>query len=549
MSLKPQPVGEIPEDTARVARAVFRKGNVYLRLRDEFGVLYEDQDFAKLFPVRGQPGLPPWRLALVTTVQFIEGLSDRQAAEAVRSRIDLKYLLGLELTDPGFDGSVLSEFRTRLVVGNADHLLLDKMLEHFKVKGLVKARGRQRTDGTHVLGAVRALNLLEFAGETLRASLNDLATVAPDWLGQVAPAEWFERYSRRVEEYRLPKGQAARNTYATTVGEDGFRLLEALDREATPAEWRERSTVQALRLAWSQHFERVEGRVRWRAGQGLPPAAERFQSPYDTEARFSDKRSLTWTGYKVHVTETCDEDSVHLITHVETCYATVPDVSSTADIHQRLSEKHLLPAEHVVDTGYVDADLLVASRTDHGVTLIGPARPNSSWQIRTEGGLDTSKFSVDWEGQRVLCPQGKVSSVWSDRRDEAGKGTIQVRFRRSDCVECEVRALCTRSKRGPRDLVLLPQAQHEALLAAREAESTAQWQRLYDVRAGIEGTISQGVRAFGLREARYRGLARTALQQVAVAAGMNVIRVTAWLADRPREGTRTSRFAGLRAVA
>ncbi len=207
MSLRPEPVGEIPAETARVARAAFPKGTLVTRLRDEFSALYEDEDFRTLYPARGQPGLTPWRLALVTVFQFLEHLSDRQAADAVRARIDWKYALGLELTDPGFHFSVLAEFRARLVVGGVEHLLLDTMLERFK------ARGKQRTDSTYVLAAVRDLSFLELVAETLRAALDDLAAVAPDWLRAVAKPVWFERYGRRVEDYRLPRaGRSARRS-------------------------------------------------------------------------------------------------------------------------------------------------------------------------------------------------------------------------------------------------------------------------------------------------------------------------------------------------
>src|ERR687896_1936531 len=182
MSLRPQPLEPVPEDTARVARAAFPKGNPYLTLRDQLGTIFQDEDFAALFPPCGQPGLAPWRLALVTILQFRETLADRQAAEAVRARIDWKYLLGLELTDPGFDHSVLCEFRLRLLEGSAEERLLHKLLEACQARGLLKARGRQRTDATHVLASIHVLNRLELVGETLRAALNELAAVAPDWL-------------------------------------------------------------------------------------------------------------------------------------------------------------------------------------------------------------------------------------------------------------------------------------------------------------------------------------------------------------------------------
>ncbi len=218
MSLKPGPIDPVPRQTMRVARAAFPKGNLYLTLRDQLGPIFQDQDFSDLFPKDGQPALPPWRLALVTILQFRENLPDRQAAEAVRGRIDWKYLLGLELTDAGFDFSVLSEFRTRLLEGGGEAWLLDKLLEQCRSLGLVKARGTQRTDATRVLAAIRVLNRLELVGETMRAALNDLATIAPDWLRSVAPLEWYLRYSRRIEDNRLPESQEQRQAYGQMVG-------------------------------------------------------------------------------------------------------------------------------------------------------------------------------------------------------------------------------------------------------------------------------------------------------------------------------------------
>ncbi len=234
MSLKPSPIQPVPAETARVARAAFPKGNVYLKLRDQLGTIFSDADFAALFPKDGQPTYAPWRLALVTVLQFREHLADRQAAEAVRARMDWKYLLGLELADPGFDFSVLSEFRSRLLAGNAEGVLLEKLLQECQAFGFIKARGKQRTDSTHVLAAIRVMSRLELLGETVRAALNVLATVAPDWLRALAPPEWHERYDRRVEHGWLPKGKEKRTAYAQTVGQDGFALLAALAAPETP---------------------------------------------------------------------------------------------------------------------------------------------------------------------------------------------------------------------------------------------------------------------------------------------------------------------------
>src|SRR3954464_8973377 len=222
MSLQPRPTPPVPDATARVARAAFPRGNPYLRLRDELGTIFGDADFADLYPRRGQPALPPWRLALVTVLQFREGPSTPRAADAAPPPIDGKYLLALELTDPGFDASVLSEFRSRLLAGEAEERLLEKLLERAKELGLLKARGRQRTDATHVLASIRTRNRLELLAETLRAALNELATEAPEWLRGVAPATWYERSPRRIEDSRLPQSKADRQAYAEQVGQDGF---------------------------------------------------------------------------------------------------------------------------------------------------------------------------------------------------------------------------------------------------------------------------------------------------------------------------------------
>jgi transposase len=220
MSLHPQASPSVPEETSRVARAAFPKGTLCLHIADELGPIYNDGQFTTLFPRRGQPAEAPWRLALATVLQFVEGLSDRQAADAVRGRIDWKYALGLSLTDPGFDHTVLSEFRSRLIKGGAGRLLFDTLLQRLREQGLVKAKGRQRTDSTYVLAAVRGLNRLERVGETMRAALNELAIVAPDWLQVLAPPVWYERYSHRVENYLLPKTDTARLELATAIGAD-----------------------------------------------------------------------------------------------------------------------------------------------------------------------------------------------------------------------------------------------------------------------------------------------------------------------------------------
>lgn len=233
MSLKPQAIPDIPPEMVRVVCAVFPKGNIYIHLRDTLGTIYHDELFADLYPDRGQPTYAPWRLALVTIFQFMENLTDRQAADAVRSRLDWKYALSLELTDPGFDHTVLSEFRTRLVALTAEERFLEAVLDLCKERGWLKARGRQRTDSTHVLAKIRALNRTECVVETLRHALNILAVVAPDWLRSQVQSDWLKRYGHRASEYRFPSGTDKRQQFVHQVGTDGWDLLAAIEADTT----------------------------------------------------------------------------------------------------------------------------------------------------------------------------------------------------------------------------------------------------------------------------------------------------------------------------
>jgi len=261
MSFRSQLVYLVPEETARVARAAFPHGNVSMQMYDTLGTIFRDRDFVALFSTTGQPAESPVRVALAPILQFAEGLSDRQAADAVRSRIDWKYLLCLELTDPGFDHTVLSEFRSRLLAGEVELLLFDMLLSQFRELGLLKPHGRQRTDSTHVLAAIRALNRLECVGETMRHALNTLAVAAPAWLVAQSYAEWVGRYGPRLEDYRLPEHQADCDTYAEIIGADGLLLLRAIYAPTALIWLRELRAVQTLRQVWVQNYTWVDQRL------------------------------------------------------------------------------------------------------------------------------------------------------------------------------------------------------------------------------------------------------------------------------------------------
>jgi len=545
MSLPAPTLDAVPPDTLRVARASFPKGTLAMNLRDHLGSVYEDDLFASLFSPLGQPAVPPWRLVLVSILQFVEGLTDRQAADAVRGRLDWKYALGLELTDPGFHYSVLSEFRARLIAGDVAQTLLDTLLTRCQQRGWLKAGGTQRTDATHVLGAVRAMNRLESVGETLRAALNALAVAAPDWLHGQITADWWDHYSRRVEEYRLPKGDAARQVYANTIGTDGTQLLAAIYAPTAPDWLRQLPAVELLRRMWVQQYYApdADGAVRQRSAKDVPPGALWIHSPYDGEVRYGTKRSTTWVGFKVHLTETCDPLTPHLITQVQTTSALAGDNTQVAAIQTELGAKGLAPQTHLVAAGYTSAEEFVQSK-ERGIVLVGPIREATNWQAREGQGYDLSAFAIDWEQQRVTCPNGKHNSQWKQHTDRSGRRLIQALFRKADCLPCPVRAMCTRSKNAPRQVTFQPQIAQEALQAARSAQHTAAFKEVIAARAGVEGTMSQGVRALELRQSRYIGLEKTHLQHIWIALALNVLRLVAWLGGREipprRRAYRTS---------
>ncbi len=542
MTLHLTPTDAVPPDTAAAAAKAFRKGNLYVRMRDRFGSIFTDQDFAALYPRRGQPGYAPWRLALVTLVQYLEHLSDEQAAEQVRARIDLKYLLGLEVGNAGFDASVLSEFRSRLVAQQAETLLFDRLLERLHQEGLVVPGGPVRTDATQVLAAVRRLNRLALVRETLRHTLNDLARVAPDWLLTVAEPAWVARYEQRSENERLPKKPGEREELTRTIGRDGSQLLTALDAPTAPAWLREIPAVQVLRRVWIEQDTWEEERMRFRTPDELPPCGQAIASPYDPEARRSWKRGVEWVGRKSHLSESCGERGPHLLRATASTAATTPDGQELDALQQAMRAADLPPDHHLVDGGYIDADHVVTSQ-QQGITLIGPLARDTSWQAQTPDAFPLSAFAIDWERQTVRCPAGEQSVRWTAKRRASGTEVIVVLFSQQQCQACALKDRCTTT--GRRQLMLRPQAQHEALQQARAIQQAGQEDPRSALRAGIEGTISQAVRRCDLRHCRYRGDPKARFQTASTGAALSYLRTAESLAGHTPASTRRSRFARL----
>ena len=557
MSMQPRPWPEVPAGTARVARKAFRKGTLAMRARDELGAWYDDAQFGGAYGVRGAPGISPAQLAMVTVLQFTENLTGRQAADAVRGRLDWKYCLGLALDDGGFDFSVLSEFRSRLVAAGLGGTILDVLLGRLKEAGLVRPGGRQRTDSTHVLGRIRDLNRLELAGESVRAALEALAAAAPGWLAGVIDEGWQRMYGQRVDGMRLPGSEAKRKELAVRYGRDGYRLLEAVRAPEAPAWLRELPAVETLRQVWVQQYYRVAGedgekvmrREAGLTGQGLPPGRSRIVSPYDTGARYSEKRGRPWRGYKAHLTETCHEpagdgsrQAPNLITNVATTEASGSDAAMTEPVHDMLTARGLAPAEHAADSGYASGDLLVAAR-NRGIILLAPLVAATSPQART-GGYTAEMFTIDWDNQQATCPQGATSYKWAPVTQPGNRPAFTVAFPPATCRACPVRAQCT-TARGGRQLTLRPREIHQAVAAARAGQDSQHWKDRYKIRAGIEGTIAQATHITGIRTARYLGLPKTRLEHNIAAAAINLIRLDAWWTGKPLDRTRTTHLQRL----
>ncbi|MEV0495751.1 transposase [Streptomyces atratus] len=560
MSLRPMGLSPVPEQTVRVARAAFPQESLAIRVRDRLGEVFTDEPFAEAFGVRGAPGLSPGMLSLVTVLQFAENLTDRQAAAMAIRAIDWKYALGLELTDTGFDHSVLPRFRARLVGNGMERVVFDRLLEHCVDAGLVAAGGKQRTDSTHVVSAVRDLNRLELAGESVRAALEALSAAAPDWLARAVDVpEFAHRYGPRVDSWKLPGSKVKRDQLSQVYGQDALRLCRAVWSPDAPAWLREIGAVDIMRQVLVQTYtvrtssrgkEVVSKREADEDGvppghlrlalrprrplvrQGRRPVLARLQGPPHRELRQHSPEA-----------EAQSRGRPNLITDVTTTLSTVPDVKATAPIQQQLADRGLPPAEHYLNSGYPSAELIETARS-RGTVMVTPVLLDRSAQAKSHIGYDKSAFRIDWKARQVRCPQGNTSTGWHPVRQRE-RDAIVVEFAKTDCQACPVRPECTSARRGNRMLTLYPEHLHTALAAARTEQKTKTWKDKYALRAGVEGTINQALDITGIRRARYRGLPKVRLQHAFSATAINVVRLDAHWTEHPLDRSRTSNLTRL----
>jgi hypothetical protein len=399
------------------------------------------------------------------------------------------------------------------------------------------------------LADVRLLNRMEFVGEVLRTALEALAAAHPSWLQEVLAGQeqrWLRRYGERIDSWHGELPGADREEWLRQVGEDGFFLLEKVEDAKAPAWLRLMPAVAALRSCWDEQYRRDEYGVRPCEGAQLPSGAKRTATPHDLEARYGAKRGEGWIGYTLQVTETCDPDAPRLITDVATGTAADGDDSAALPgIHQRLERRGLLPAEQLLDSGYITAQALVEAADTRGVVLVGPARPITA--AAAQGRFTHQDFLIDDQARTAVCPGGRNSASWAQTHSTRGVPIVQVRFAADDCRACPLRQRCTTADNPQwgRALTLRHPRQRAALQQRRREQDTPAWRHRYRPRAGIEATLHQLTCRTGLRRSRYRGLQRTHLGHCLAAAAINLIRIHTWEQGIHPEPTRITHLSRL----
>lgn len=525
MCLKAQDPWSMPKETAEIGAKVVKKDSVYKLVGDEVFAQFSEGDFADLYSSEGKPAISPVILAFVTVFQFIEKYPDRQAAEAIRMRIDWKYAFHLSLDYAGFDFSVLSEFRDRLIERHAVQRVFVRLVELFQSKGLIKERGKQRTDSMAMLTKVRNLSRLELVVETLRLAVGAIFAADPQWSEALIPPSWDSRYGERFVMQRYSESDWKQ--YEAEVGPDGVWLLSRLAGEGAPAVVKDLPEVQVLTTVWAQQFREQEGQIAYQKLDHYDGHTQ-IQTPHDPEARYSKKRFQEWVGDKVQVTETDDASYPHLITDMIGTSSAWTDYQELTKIQSRLEERQCLPQEHYVDSGYMSGPNLHQSQL-RGVALSGPLAPVITSQDHLTEGITWEQFDIDVEHARTTCPAGYCV----EKADKVGE-MLRFKFPKQICLACSLRPRCCTGKGGR---TLGVSQYFPELKTARSRQKTADFKEDYHKhRSGVEGSLSAMVRGNGLRVGRYIGQQKRHLQAVFTGCAVNLQRMANWEAGyRPQK--------------
>jgi transposase len=527
MCLKPTPLRPIPESTVALVHDLFPEDSVYQFVGDVLFDQFHDQDFADLYPKDGQPTISPVLLSFVTIFQSLEDLSDRKTVYGLRFRFDWKYALHLPPEYKGFDHTVLSEFRQRLLKYGAESRIFNAIFAQLKQLGFYKQRGIQRTDSLSIYTHHRRLKRIEVCVETMRVCIKELLHRAPDWTRATLPAEWEERYAKRCKAERLSDEE--RDSLSVIVGDDGAWLLERLEQDDA-TDLRELRAVETLRDVWAVHYERGLGdHMRWTENT-TRGGTEIVETPHDPDAHWATKRGQDWVGYKLQVTETDDTDRPHLITDIALTPAAASDMGALDAIRDRQAEQKTLPGERYVDSGYVSGENIADGRP-LGEDLIGPIRTTVTPQSKLPDGFSHADFQIDFDAKRVTCPNGQTAPI-----ERSGVQGTQATFRAATCANCPLRARCCTGKKEGRTLRFGPH--YQATQAARKRQLTDDFKTKYRAhRGGVEGCLSALVRGHGIRTTRYDGQTKNHLHALFVGAAVNLARSAAW-----RSGYRPKKY-------
>ncbi len=517
MSLQRPLSRDVPPDTAGLGQALLREDNLYRQIGEHFNeLLPQETVFEPMYAETGRGAISPLLLSLVTVFQMLDRVADRHAAELVIARIDWKYALHLPLGYAGFHFTDLYAFRLRLLEHGAERVVFEQILTKLKASGLIRERGKMRTDSTHILGVLHRLSQLELITECVRVAVQAALVAAPKWCERELPQAFQEAYAQRQWEFGLRDTEVKAKCAA--AAKDGFWFLHVVDT-ASPKVVRKLPEVATLRTVLSQQFP---------DGPDGPPAKrpmghDVIETPHEQEARCATKRGQTWSGYKAQVTETCDEDRPRFIVDLEVTGALDNDSPELSHIQARLQQQGTLPGEQQVDQGYMSAENLVCS-AQLGIHLMGMPLDDT----RGPPGFRQSDFRIDEATHTATCPAGLQNNIWAQRTTPSGKPPpTLVRFDASSCQACQFFGRCTCSSQG-RSLTLHP---YRSILLQRRAEAkTPAFQMQLHVRAGIEATISELVRKHGLRCARYRGKTKVRLQAYFTATAANLKRAAPWMA-------------------
>jgi transposase len=524
MCLKSQSPWSMPEETGRIGRMLLKGNDPYRLIGDRLFEKWEEEEFADLYAREGKPGYSPVILAFVSVFQFMERVADRQAAQALRMRLDWKYALHLPLEDSGFDFSVLSEFRDRLIEGNAAQRVFEKLVEEIRALGLIKEHGKQRTDSIAMLTKVRRLCRVETVVETLRLAVVALVEADREWSEEIIPPSWEAKYGERFVRQRYSEKEW--KEYEEQIGEEGQWLLRRLETGGAPAELQDLPEVQVLKTVWAQQFRAAGGKMAYTELKKYDGHTQ-IQSPHDPQARYSRKRHFAWVGDKVQVTETDDEGYPHIITDIVGTSSNRTDWEELPVIQARLATRACTPAEHYVDAGYMSGPNLEGSQNKH-IDLIGPLPIVVTPQDLLVDGITQSHFQIDAKNNTVTCPQGHSAT-----NPVPVNNSLSFRFPLKVCAACELRPRCCTGK-GGRTIGI--SAYYELTEAARARQKTEAFKKDYQQhRSGIEGSLSALVRGHGMRVGRYIGQKKRNLQAIFTGCAANLKRSACWLAgERPQ---------------